>query len=132
MDADFFIGRILETENLTDNLEDADAKKLLNWGIQHVGALIGDPSSAHDNVNALMGLLRQINRIAPDAASKDPQALAADLAALAEAAERTLGVSPPRDGEALHNLAVSLAAMPPAQAIDTLIQWLGTAPQGAD
>jgi hypothetical protein len=67
MDKQLFIDRILETENLTDELEDADANWLLAWGTGQLDAVLGgveDETAAGDRVNALMAVMRVINRIA--------------------------------------------------------------------
>ena len=80
-----FVDRILETENLTDELEDAEAKWLLDWGIARLDAVlegITDPDAAGEQVNALMAVMRKINRIVGNYSSKDPKELAEDLAAL--------------------------------------------------
>ncbi len=42
MDEKYYVGRMLETENLTDNLEDADAEQLLL-----ADAAFGDQRSDH-------------------------------------------------------------------------------------
>src|SRR5450631_495885 len=58
--------RILENENLTDNLDDEAADWLLNWGIGHLNGLVGsiqDEDSAGEKINALMAVMRQLNRI---------------------------------------------------------------------
>jgi hypothetical protein len=42
MDKTIFKDRILETKNLTDELEDADADWLLNWGINVLDQVLID------------------------------------------------------------------------------------------
>ena len=49
MEKECFIERILETENLTDELEDADARWLLDWGIQNLDEVL---SSTQDEETA--------------------------------------------------------------------------------
>ncbi len=85
MDKERFTERILETENLTDELEDADANWLLDWGIARLDAVllgVKDEETAGNRVNALMAVMRKINRITGSYTSQSPQALAEDLAAL--------------------------------------------------
>lgn len=66
--------RILETENLTDNLEDDAANWLIDWGIAQLPALLaeGDEEAQAAKVHALMETMRQLNRVAPKAAEGSP------------------------------------------------------------
>ena len=85
MDKQIFIDRILETENLTDQLEDADANWLLNWGISRLDQLVSnleDEEQAGEKVNSLMAVMRKINRIAGWRQEKDVEELAVDLSGL--------------------------------------------------
>lgn len=64
MDSKLYVDRILENENLTDELEDDDARVLLDWGIRQLErALAGieedNPASAR--CTALMAVMRKIN-----------------------------------------------------------------------
>ena len=88
-----FIDRILETENLTDELEDAEANTLINWGIAQLDrALQGvdDPEDAGKRVNDLMAVMRKINRILSSYTRKSPQALAKDIATLRKLTAQSL------------------------------------------
>ncbi len=85
MDKERFKERILETENLTDELEDADANWLLDWGTARLDTVlrgVKDEETAGNRVNALMAVMRKINRITGSYAGQSPEALAEDLAAL--------------------------------------------------
>lgn len=101
LDKERFIERMLETENLTDELEDADASWLLDWGIGKLDEVLqgsGEEDTdantaaaaaaaeaavaAGSRVNALMAVMRKINRIVGSYADKSPQALARDLRGL--------------------------------------------------
>jgi hypothetical protein len=96
MEKQTFIDRILETENLTDELEDSDANWLLNWGIARLDEVLKDatdPNIAAENVTALMAVIRKINRIVGSLSTKDPQELAADLAALRDLQAQAFGPS---------------------------------------
>jgi hypothetical protein len=76
MDPQAAIDRILETENLTDGLEDNDANWLLDWGINSLPALIGemeDEDAAGTKVNDLMSVMRKINQNTADRETADPQ-----------------------------------------------------------
>src|ERR1041385_8939475 len=76
MDRQLLIDRLLEAENLTDNLEDDAANTLIKWGIGQIDHLIkgvNDEEVAGDKVNDLMALMRGINSTAgnPSAASQE-------------------------------------------------------------
>jgi len=94
MEKDQFVERMLETENLTDELEDSDANWLLNWGIAHLDKVImgiTDADAAGDRVNALMAVMRKINRITGTYATSDPQSLTEELAILGDLYEQAFG-----------------------------------------
>ncbi len=85
MDKERFTERILETENLTDELEDTDANWLLDWGITRLDLVLKgakDDETAGSRVNALMAVMRKINRITGSYSGQSPQMLAGDLSAL--------------------------------------------------
>jgi hypothetical protein len=124
MDKQAAIDRILETENLTDGLEDDDANWLLNWGINFLPALIGeleDEEAAGVKVNELMAVMRKINQITADraAAAED---LAEAIAGFAEAYARAFGGARPLTPQDAVALAASLAAQPSRQAMLALIE----------
>ena len=78
MDKSRFVEKILETENLTDNLEDADANVLLDWGLGHLNTVIdytGDDETAGNQVLALMNAMRAINRIIGSFPVPNPEGL---------------------------------------------------------
>ena len=125
MDKQAAIDRILETENLTDGLEDKDADWLLNWGINYLPALIGeleDEDAAGTKVNELMAVMRKINRITADRAAAAAEDLAEAIVGLAEAYARAFGSTQPLTPEAALGLASSLAAQPSRQAMLALIE----------
>ncbi len=85
MDTERFIEQILETENLTDALDDDDASWLLDWGIGKLDVVLDgvkDQETAGSRVSALLAVMRKMNILVGGYTEKDPQTLAADLAAL--------------------------------------------------
>ena len=118
-----FIDRMLETENLTDCLEDDDADYLINWGITQLREIIGkaeDITMAGEYTNDLMGFMRSLNQIAGNLGNIQK----GDLVQLAEHRQKAFG--PGRDltpGDYLE-AASRLEAMTPRQAIDYLLRWL--------
>ncbi|HUH98477.1 MAG TPA: hypothetical protein VLZ89_14020 [Anaerolineales bacterium] len=67
MDRQLFVDRLLETENLTDRLEDPDADYLLKWGLANIDGLINgvpDEAEAGDRINRLMHVMRALNSAA--------------------------------------------------------------------
>ena len=97
MDRQLYVDRILESENLTDELLDMDARWLLDWGIGQLDRALQDVSGedeADEKVTALMGAMRKINRIAGGRESTNSDAMAADLAALATLFTQAFGHTP--------------------------------------
>ncbi len=87
MDPERFAERMLEIENLTDELEDAEAQLLLDWGIAELGPLLADvqdSEAAGEKANGLIGLMRKINRLVGRMTGKAPDQLAEELTALDE------------------------------------------------
>ena len=127
MEKERFVERMLETENLTDELEDEDANWLLNWGIQRLDEVIEaieDEEVAGSRVNALMAVVRKINRIAGSYTRKDAQALASDLAELDQLFSAAFLSDSPSGSEKItadqEAAAAALAQMPTRQALETL------------
>lgn len=121
------IDRILETENLTDGLEDEDANWLLDWGVDQVPELIGginDNEAAGTKVNELMAVMRRLNQITADRAVKPPQALGEDITALAQAYHQAFGSGGSADPKKVKKLARSVAQKSPKKTMETLISWL--------
>ena len=135
MDTQRFIERMLETENLTDELEDAEAQRLLDWGIARLEPLlqgIEDVETAGDKVNALMALMRKLNRLAGSASGGDPQGLAGELARLDELARALYPDAAPLDPLACEQAALKLSTLEPGPALDYLLAWPGAAQTTTD
>lgn len=87
MQTERFVQKILDTENLTDELEDRDASWLLDWGIGQLAVVLQeetDLETAGAKTNSLMAVMRKMNRISGYYARKTPSELAEDLAHLDE------------------------------------------------
>ena len=116
-----FIERMLEVENLTDNLEDSQAKRLLDWGIARLPVILDgltDPINAAEKTGELMRIMRSINRLIPDRQSLTPD----DLADLAEKAGAIFRSSLPNADLAAS--AAALAGMNANEALDYLIKFV--------
>jgi hypothetical protein len=75
IDPQIFIDKMLETENLTDALEDEQANFLFNWGVDKLKQKLGeftDSEAAGEYTNALMGFMRYLNQIAGDLENLQP------------------------------------------------------------
>ncbi len=124
MDEDFFIGRLLETENLTDNLEDGDATVLIDWAVKHVGPIIANPFTAGERANLLMAVLRKINHLIPDLGIKSPQELSNALADIAKTVEGAFERMPPAGAADLQSLVDRLRPATTSEAIEILLEWI--------
>jgi hypothetical protein len=94
MDKKCYIERMLEAENLTDELKDLDAKWLLEWGISQLDDLLKDApdeDTASNKVTALMGIMRKINRLVGTRNSINPEKLGIELTELDTLFEQAFG-----------------------------------------
>jgi hypothetical protein len=118
-----FVDRMLEIENLTDNLEDNDANFLLNWGVDRLKKIVepeADDESAGQRANQLHGFMRTLNQVSADLENVHQE----DLAKLAECARGAFGTGQDLKPEDFAGKASTLKGMSQRQAIDQLIQWL--------
>ncbi len=125
MDLQIFVDRLLETENLTDALDDAEADWLLNWGVGQVARVTqgcADEDQAGEKVNALMSFMRRANRLAARKASRTPQALQEELAALGEIYLQAFGARRSLVGEELEVIAGELKALPVMDTLARLVK----------
>jgi hypothetical protein len=122
IDLKILTDRMLETENLTDNLEDDDAKYLLDWGVSQIPFITmetTDMEYAGQRVTFLMRSMRAINRIAGNWPDLEPGQLAELLENYTGAYAAKLPAV-----ETDYQLAISaLADMDIRQAIEYLINW---------
>lgn len=125
MDRQVYIDRILETENLTDNLEDEDANTLLDWGIAQVDGLIDealDPEAAGERINDLMHVMRGLNSLAGNPARVSPEAIDDLLKRYGAMMSWTTQV----EDEERYSVAESVSKKQPGEALRFLIEWLQT------
>jgi hypothetical protein len=125
MDEKIFVDRILENENLTSSLVDEDANWLLKWGTGQVKGLvqgIGDVDAAGEKVNALMAVMRKMNRLVGEGDWPAVDELVPELQALAELSAQAFGT--PRDMSMADWEAVAnqLVQMTPSQALQFLAE----------
>jgi conjugal transfer/entry exclusion protein len=128
------IDRILESENLTDALQDHDANWLLEWGTARVPELLNcspDDREAGKKVNALMGVMRKVNQITGERGEKDSSQMARDISQLAKYYQQAFGQSRPVRSRQAAQIADQIAAQPAQQAMQTLLDWLRPAEEQA-
>jgi hypothetical protein len=123
MDRQLLIDRLLEAENLTDNLEDDAANTLIKWGIRQIDPLINgveDDESAGTKINHLMALMRGVNSIAgnPSSASSD------SLLRLLDRFAQTFDKDHQIHEEERQAVARKLSLMQPKEAVDYLLEWI--------
>jgi hypothetical protein len=128
MDKERFVERMLETENLTDELEDSDADWLLNWGTGQVDQAlqgIADEEAAGKRVNALMAVMRKINRMTGSRQRRSAEDLAADLLALTGLFSDAFGTARQTSQQERSAAAARLATLPTGEALELLTGWSG-------
>ena len=121
VDQQNFIDRMLEVENLTDELEDEDAEFFLKWGVEQLKqtlSSVDDAEAAGEYSNNLMGFMRTVNQVAGDLENIQPE----DLAPLAEFRQKAFGPGQVLAVETIEDIAGRIKAMTPRQAIEYLIQ----------
>ena len=124
MDHQVFVDKILETENLTDNLEDKAANSLLKWGTAQVGKLIQgveDEEVAGDKVNDLMHVMRGLNALAGNPAD----VIHEKIGDLVNRYMALVGNVPVDEAER-RSIAERVSKMEPGEAIHFLTEWLQT------
>ncbi len=132
MDEKIFVDRILENENLTSNLVDDDANWLLKWGTGQVKGLlqgIGDADTAGEKVNALMAVMRKINRIVGEGDWPSADELVPELEKLADLSAQAFGIPCNMSAADWEAMANQLVQMAPPQALQFLTERFTSAKQ---
>lgn len=122
MELQLFIDRLLESENLTDNLDDEAANALIKWGISQIDQLIKDKDdeAAGNKVNQLMGLMRAVNSVAGDPSTATTQSLFNLLDIFAQ----TFGKNHMIGNEERKAVVEQISSMEPKDAVDYLLRWM--------
>ena len=131
VDRQVLTDRLLEAENLTDNLEDEDADTLLKWGIAQINPLIKgirDEDAAGEKVNHLMGLMRQVNLIAGNLSTVSEDKIQELLEQFTETFDKDHHVS----DEERKEVAEKLSQMQPGEAVNYLLDWMHSKKQPED
>ena len=116
-----FVDRMLESENLTDELEDEDADWLLNWGIGQIGEAIkaaADMDAASEKVNALMQFMRLLNRL-----GGNPTFASTIFPKLLEMRSAVFGASPSLSEMESRQVVETLSTMTSRQAMEFIVHW---------
>jgi hypothetical protein len=125
-----FVERLLESENLTDELEDQDANWLLEWGIGRLNEIlhnVSDQELAGERVTALMAVIRRINRLSASYQNKEPEDLAAALVELKSMYQEALGVTGSQAAVEpsleIKQAALEISHLPVRQALEVFVQY---------
>ena len=135
MDFQPYIDRILESENLTGNLVDADARRLLEWSLAQLPRLLQgseDTDLANETTNALMKVMRQVNRIASGLPAGTPDDVLPELESLFCLAAPLFDQLQEAIDQDLHSYAAILYPLIPSQAVDYLTHLLTPRAQAAN
>ena len=126
MEKDMFVERMLEIENLTDELEDDQANWLLNWGISRLDQVLqgaADAEAGGDKANALIAVMRKINRMTGARGTAGSETLADDLSALSGLFSAAFGKEYVVTAAECCLAAARLAKLSPQQAVEYLAAW---------
>jgi hypothetical protein len=122
VDLQLFIDRLLESENLTDNLDDEAANTLLKWGISQIDHLVKDKDeeTAGSKVNQLMSLMRSVNSMAGNPSTASTQSLFNLLDIFAQ----TFGKNHFIGDKERRAVVQQISGMEPKDAVDYLLTWM--------
>jgi len=123
MDRQLFVDRLLETENLTDQLEDDDANSLLNWGISQIDGLIDgidDDDTAGEKISQLMHVMRGLNSLAGNLTGASHETIVDLLDRYGAMVGQTMEV----EQDERRSVAEQISNMQPGEAIRFLHEWL--------
>ena len=126
MEKDMFVERMLEIENLTDELEDDQANWLLNWGISRLDQVLqgaADAEAGGDKANTLIAVMRKINRMTGARGTAGSETLADDLSALSGLFSAAFGNEYVVTAAECSLAAARLAQLSPQQAVEYLAAW---------
>lgn len=116
------IDRLLESENLTDNLDDEAANLLIKWGIGQIDHLIEgkDEEAAGTAVNHLMGLMRVVNSIAGNPAAYSTDSLVKLMDGFTATFDKEYQLT---DSERII-VAQQISRMQPINAVNYILKWM--------
>jgi len=123
MDEQILRDRLLESENLTADLPDEEARWLIEWGLAQIPLLIEgltDEDAAAERLRALMAFIRRVNRLAARKQARPPETLVEELRGLLELYQQAFGAARPASERWLEAAARTLHAMPLRQAVQFL------------
>jgi hypothetical protein len=122
VDRQIFVDRLLESENLTDNLEDEAANTLIKWGIGQIDHLIAgkDDETAGTKVNQLMSLMRAVNSLAGDPSAISLAPLFKLLNRFAQTFDKDHQISESERQAVVQEI----SHMQPQEAVSYLLKWM--------
>jgi hypothetical protein len=122
-----YLDRLLENENLTADLEDAEADWLIQWGIAQIDIVtegLTEETAADEKISALMSLMRRISRTVARKDRRTPAELAEGLCELETMYAQAFGQTQPHSPADGEQAAARLQAISALEAIQFLVEWL--------
>jgi hypothetical protein len=116
MNLEIYKSMMLESENLTDNMEDNEAKRLLNWGIEQLPQIMFE-GDAENNVSSLMRTMRTIIGQLPEVNIDNLKSLAAHYS-------QAFGMPQAISDSDYEGAKEKLSALRADDALTFLIDWL--------
>jgi hypothetical protein len=126
MDRQKAIERILESEDLTDNLDDDAADWLLNWATSKVDTLLSvtaQSEQSDEKVNQLMRVMRQLNQMMADYADAAAEEMAPEIETFLAQYAETFGITRAQTAEDYQQVAADISEKQPTEAIQALIAF---------
>jgi hypothetical protein len=127
MDVQVAIDRMMEIENLTDELDDDEANALLDWGASHVAELvehIEDEEVAGSKLQELLAVLRKVNKLSVLRKHRTPEQLQAELGHYRELVRKAFDLGESKVDDVQSAQTVEMASAMPSQPLADLVNGL--------
>lgn len=113
--------RLYQTANLTDNLEDDDAKILLSWASKQVAVIAGRAGSFESHIKTLRKLVKDINFFIGNVEDLASDEQIEELNRMFESATE---LAYPTREDAMEDLVEAMSGTSPADMLTILFGWI--------
>lgn len=130
MDTQKYRNRLLESENLTADLEDTEADWLIQWGIAQIAIVtdgVMEESIADERISALMTFMRRTARTVARKDRRTPEELANALRESGNFYAQAFGGCRLLSPDDYRQAAVHLRSSSTLEAIQLLVKWFTAA-----
>jgi hypothetical protein len=126
IDSQTYKDRLLETENLTTDLEDVEADWLLQWGVAQIDLVtdgLAEEAAADEQIGVLMSFMRRASRTVARKDRRTPAELAEALNELGGIYAQLFGGCRPLSPAECEPAAIQMQQLAPLAALQFLVEW---------